>query len=179
MYLRSGQANPHVILHCLSHIGDELLDLGGEDLRRGNGLGDLAKDRVTEGSDAEDGHGKRLPGPDNFGHLGTLDRPGQRATLQTFSSPNFVQEPLVADPKNKWEDNTPGAAVINGKRVSFFVDKECILCSVCSDTAPSDFRMSGQEAHDICYKQPENKEELDQCYEAMENCPVEAIGDNG
>jgi hypothetical protein len=28
-------------------------------------------------------------------------------------------------------------------------------------------------------KQPENGEELAQCYEAMENCPVEAIGDNG
>lgn len=24
----------------------------------------------------------------------------------------------------------------------------------------------------------ENEEELDQCYEAMENCPVEAIGDD-
>ena len=35
------------------------------------------------------------------------------------------------------------------------------------------------EDHDICYKQPENEEELEQCYEAMENCPVEAIGDDG
>ena len=85
----------------------------------------------------------------------------------------------MADPNNTWEDNTFGESTINGKRVSFFVDKECILCSVCSDAAPNNFRMSDQEDHDICYKQPENGEELAQCYEAMENCPVEAIGDQG
>lgn len=85
----------------------------------------------------------------------------------------------MADPNNLWEDNVRGESVINGKRVSFYVDKECILCSVCSDAAPNNFRMSDQEDHDICYKQPENAEELAQCNEALENCPVEAIGDNG
>ena len=85
----------------------------------------------------------------------------------------------MADPTNTWEDNSFGEATINGKRVSFYVDKECILCSVCSDAAPNNFRMSDQEDHDICYKQPENAEELAQCYEALENCPVEAIGDQG
>jgi ferredoxin len=39
--------------------------------------------------------------------------------------------------------------------------------------------MSDQEDHDICFKQPGNAEELKQCNEAMENCPVEAIGHNG
>jgi len=76
----------------------------------------------------------------------------------------------MADPKNRWPDNVPG---------KFFVDRECILCSVCSDAAPSNFRMSKDEDHDMVYKQPESPEELAQCYEAMENCPVEAIGDNG
>ena len=85
----------------------------------------------------------------------------------------------MADPNNVWEDNCGGESVIKGKRISFFVDKECILCSVCSDAAPNNFRMSDQEDHDICYKQPENAEELAQCYEAAENCPVEAIGDQG
>jgi len=50
---------------------------------------------------------------------------------------------------------------------------------VCSDCAPDNFRVSDDEDHDIVYKQPENEEELEQCYEAMENCPVEAIGDDG
>lgn len=85
----------------------------------------------------------------------------------------------VADWKNRWEDNTGGTNVIGAKKVGFFVDKECILCSVCSDAAPANFRMSDAEDHDICFKQPENDEELSQCNEAMENCPVEAIGDNG
>lgn len=85
----------------------------------------------------------------------------------------------MADWKNRWEDNIGGTAVIGGKKVGFFVDKECILCSVCSDAAPNNFRMSDAEDHDITYKQPENEEELAGCYEAMENCPVEAIGDNG
>ena len=85
----------------------------------------------------------------------------------------------MPDPNEKWEDNVPGHSVISGKRVSFYVDKECILCSVCSDAAPNNFKMSEDEDHDICFRQPRNAEELEQCYEAMENCPVEAIGDDG
>lgn len=76
----------------------------------------------------------------------------------------------MADKTMKWHDNVPG---------KFYVDRECILCSVCSDAAPNNFRMADDEDHDIVYKQPENEEEVAQCYEAMENCPVEAIGDDG
>ncbi|MSQ01498.1 MAG: ferredoxin [Myxococcales bacterium] len=85
----------------------------------------------------------------------------------------------MADFKNRWEDNVGGTTVVGSKKVGFFVDKECILCSVCSDAAPSNFRMSDAEDHDICYKQPSDDEELSQCREAMENCPVEAIGEDG
>ena len=88
-------------------------------------------------------------------------------------------EQVVADPNEIWEDNVGGSAVIGGKRVSFYVDRECILCSVCSDAAPNNFRMSDDEDQDICFKQPETDEELEHCYEAMENCPVEALGDDG
>lgn len=85
----------------------------------------------------------------------------------------------MPDPDNIWHDNVGGKVVVKGTEVSFYVDMECILCSVCSDAAPNNFRMSDDEDHDIAYKQPENEEELEQCYEAMENCPVEAIGDDG
>lgn len=85
----------------------------------------------------------------------------------------------MADPSDKWHDNVEGEVVIGGKRVSFYVDRECILCSVCSDCAPKNFRMSVDEDHDVVFKQPEDELELKQCYEAMENCPVEAIGDDG
>ena len=85
----------------------------------------------------------------------------------------------MPDPDNIWNDNVGGKVEINGTKVSFYVDMECILCSVCSDAAPNNFRVSDDEDHDICYKQPENDDELEACFEAMENCPVEAIGDDG
>ena len=85
----------------------------------------------------------------------------------------------MAEASESWEDNIGGFALVAGKKISFYVDQECILCSVCSDAAPNNFRMSDEEDHDICYKQPENEDELEQCYEALENCPVEAIGDDG
>jgi len=85
----------------------------------------------------------------------------------------------VADFKNRWEDNVGGSVVVAGQKVGFYVDKECILCSVCSDAAPNNFRMSDAEDHDICFKQPENPDEVAQCREAASNCPVEAIGEDG
>ena len=76
----------------------------------------------------------------------------------------------MADKNDKFKDNVPG---------KFYVDRECIVCSVCADAAPNNFRESDDGDHDICYKQPENEEELEECYEALESCPVEAIGDDG
>ena len=60
----------------------------------------------------------------------------------------------MPDPDNIWTDNKGGKVTIDGTEVSFYVDMECILCSVCSDAAPNNFRMSDDEDHDICYKQP-------------------------
>jgi len=85
----------------------------------------------------------------------------------------------MADPNEKWEDNVCHSVEVGGKKVAFYVDMECILCSVCSEAAPNNFRMSDEEDHDICFKQPETEDELEQCYEALENCPVYAIGDDG
>jgi len=85
----------------------------------------------------------------------------------------------MADPSDSWEDNVGGQVVIKGETISFYVDHECILCSICSDAAPNNFCISDEEDHDICFKQPESDEELDQCHEAMENCPVAAIGLDG
>ena len=57
----------------------------------------------------------------------------------------------MADAEDKWEDNVSGFSIISGKKVSFFVDRECILCSVCEEVAPKNFRLSDEEDHDICY----------------------------
>jgi ferredoxin len=85
----------------------------------------------------------------------------------------------MADPKDMWPDNVGGFSIAAGKIVSFYVDSECILCSVCADAAPENFRLSDDEDHDIVYKQPENEKEFEQCLDAMASCPVDAIGDDG
>ena len=84
----------------------------------------------------------------------------------------------MSDKNDKWEDNVGGSSIVGGEKVSFYVDRECILCSICSEAAPNNFKISTDDDHDICYKQPENEEELEQCYEALEDCPVDAIGDD-
>ena len=85
----------------------------------------------------------------------------------------------MADPKDKFEDNNTDVVEFDGKKVSFYVDTACIICNVCLHEAPNNFRESDDATHDLVYKQPETKEELEQCYEAMWACPVEAIGDDG
>ena len=85
----------------------------------------------------------------------------------------------MADKDDKWHDNIKGFTILSGKKVSFYVDHECIICSVCSDCAPNNFKMSDDGTHDVVYKQPESEEEEDECLEAMEQCPVYAIGDDG
>ena len=47
----------------------------------------------------------------------------------------------MADKNDKWKDNVSGFSVITGKKVSFYVDRECIICSVCSDCAPKNFKV--------------------------------------
>jgi ferredoxin len=70
----------------------------------------------------------------------------------------------------RYEDNVSG---------KWYVDKKCILCSVCSEAAPKNFKESAEGDHDVVFKQPENTEEETQCVEAMAACPVEAIGNDG
>ncbi len=73
----------------------------------------------------------------------------------------------MAEIDERYEDNVPG---------KWYVDKKCILCSVCSEAAPNNFREAATNDHDIVYKQPETPEEESQCQDAMDACPVEAIG---
>ncbi len=75
----------------------------------------------------------------------------------------------MADELQRWEDNVAGR---------WYVDKTCILCSLCSDLAPKNFRESKDGDHDVVYKQPANAEELAQSEQAKLQCPVEAIGDD-
>lgn len=75
----------------------------------------------------------------------------------------------MGDKDTRYEDNVLGR---------WYVDKKCILCSVCSEAAPNNFREAASNDHDVVYKQPSTPEEEMQCEEAMAACPVEAIGND-
>ena len=72
--------------------------------------------------------------------------------------------------KDKLPDNTPG---------KFYVDRQCIDCDVCRDTSPANFTRKDDNGYSFVKKQPETDEEFELCEEAMNACPVEAIGDDG
>jgi len=76
----------------------------------------------------------------------------------------------MADPTDKVEMNVAG---------KYYVDTSCIDCDVCRTTAPNNFVANEDEGYSYVYKQPETDEEDAQCQEAVESCPVEAIGDDG
>ena len=76
----------------------------------------------------------------------------------------------MADIANRYPDN------IRGK---FYVDSQCIDCDLCRETAPDNFTRNDDNGYSYVYKQPANKEEEERCKEALEGCPVEAIGKDG
>lgn len=76
----------------------------------------------------------------------------------------------MADKNLRYRDNVTG---------KWYVDEKCILCSVCAETAPGNFREAETQDHDVVYKQPQTPDEELQCQEAMEACPVDAIGNDG
>ena len=76
----------------------------------------------------------------------------------------------MAELEDKYKDNVAGR---------YFVDEQCIDCDLCREVAPTCFGRNDKEGHSYVFKQPENEEEEKFCIEAMEGCPVEAIGDFG
>jgi ferredoxin len=82
----------------------------------------------------------------------------------------FLAGKTMADAANKYPENVAG---------KFYVDEQCIDCDLCRETAPANFKRNDDGGHSYVYKQPESPEEEALCKEAMEGCPVEAIGDNG
>ena len=76
----------------------------------------------------------------------------------------------MADKEDRYEDNQAG---------KFYVDNQCIDCDLCRETAPTCFTRNDDGGYSFVFKQPEGDEELAQCQEAMEGCPVEAIGEDG
>ncbi len=82
----------------------------------------------------------------------------------------------MADRRDQWDDNVGGESWLEGRRWSFYTDRQCIFCSVCTDVAPDNFRRSVAEDHDVVVRQPSDPDELARCLQAEAWCPVEAIG---
>ncbi len=76
----------------------------------------------------------------------------------------------MANRREKREENVSG---------KYYVDHTCIGSKFCADAAPSVFKMSEGGDHAYVVKQPGDATEEEQAREAMQGCPVEAIGDDG
>lgn len=93
----------------------------------------------------------------------------QRARLTGGEIVLFVRG-LMANKADKWDLNAGG---------KFYVDQQCIDCDLCRETAPSFFQRHDEGGFSYVFKQPSTDEEIAQCMEALEGCPVEAIGNDG
>lgn len=76
----------------------------------------------------------------------------------------------MATKSDKWGENVAGM---------FYVDQQCIDCDLCRETAPSFFTRHDEGGYSYVHKQPTTEEEISLCREALEGCPVEAIGEDG
>jgi len=73
----------------------------------------------------------------------------------------------MADIKNKVPENAEGP---------FFVDDSCIDCDTCRCISPGNFRRSDEHGYSYVYRQPTTEEERELVEEAIDCCPVGAIG---
>lgn len=73
----------------------------------------------------------------------------------------------MADRNSKFKQNAEG---------SFYVDDQCIACDACVMEAPRFFAMNDDEGHAYVKLQPQSPSEIEECNNALEACPVEAIG---
>lgn len=76
----------------------------------------------------------------------------------------------MADRDDKLPENVRGP---------FYVDGQCIDCDLCRQTAPQNFERNDAEGYSYVIKQPETDAERGLCQEALDECPVEAIGADG
>jgi ferredoxin len=76
----------------------------------------------------------------------------------------------MADTTRKVAENVPGR---------YYVDETCIDCDLCRETAPASFVRQDEEGYSYVRQQPRSPAEEAACLAALEECPVEAIGDDG
>jgi ferredoxin len=60
---------------------------------------------------------------------------------------------------------------------AWFVDDECINCSVCTELAPDVFGRDDEGYSYVKMQIQDNPEQAELFRDALDDCPVEAIGD--
>ena len=76
----------------------------------------------------------------------------------------------MADKNDERPESVPG---------KFYVDSQCIDCDLCRETAPKSFTRQDDGGYSYVFAQPTDQEGIDKCMEALEGCPVDAIGKDG
>ena len=100
---------------------------------------------------------------------GTEYRPHRRAEESSETVSHVIFDA-------RWRTGT------TSRRTTFraiYVDTQCIDCDVCRVTAPANFTRQEDKGYSYVFEAAGNAEEEAQCQEAMDSCPVEAIGNNG
>jgi len=82
-------------------------------------------------------------------------------------------KPIKAPEIPKADPGTPNPENVPGK---YFITNECIDCDLCRKTAPRNMRRLDAKQYSYVYKQPSTEEEDNQCKQAFEGCPVQAVG---
>lgn len=72
--------------------------------------------------------------------------------------------------------NLKNSSNVAGK---FYIDSNCIGCCQCVDIAGDCFAEDSEGGVVYVKKQPQNEAQQELCVEAMNGCPVGAIGDDG
>ena len=58
----------------------------------------------------------------------------------------------------------------------FYVNDDCIACDTCVDIACDFFKLTADYDHAFVYNQPQTIQDIKRCEEALDTCPVAAIG---
>jgi ferredoxin len=77
---------------------------------------------------------------------------------------------IMAIPADRLPQNVPGR---------YYVDSQCIDCDLCRETAPTIFARHDETGFTYVHHQPTTPDEIALAEEAIQGCPVEAIGNDG
>jgi len=82
----------------------------------------------------------------------------------------------MANPEAKNKENVKGAFYCTDPEDD--AGEGCIACNACYGRAPQ-FFAENDEGSAYVWRQPETEEDILECQEQLDNCPVNAIGRDG